>query len=199
MVFVICEVKMRSPRAVSIHGKCTSLLPLKQGAARNKYICYRIAGNILSEDLGGEESRALSGCHRSPSTYLHNWALKLSYDASLKQLSSDTKGGFHAVWCCVCLPSLPGLPVYTISIAPAPDFSECLVQGGERELCWGRRFSLPPSLTSSEWFSWCCHGNGACSLQKRECVWHSAAARCGEERACILPSPSSHCGERCRI
>lgn len=27
-------------------------------------------------------------------------------------------------------------------------------------------FSSPPSVTSSEWFSWCCHGNSPCSRRR---------------------------------
>lgn len=110
-----------------------------------------------------------------------------------QQLSSDAKAGFHPAWCCPCLPSLTRCPT---SFAPAPDSSECLARGGERELCWGQRLvltSLPDQFgvvfLALPW-------KRCLQSQKRECVWHSAAARCGEERDCILPGPSSHCGER---
>lgn len=113
-----------------------------------------------------------------------------------QQLSSDMKGGFYAAWCCRCLQSLPGC---VTSFAPAPDFSECLVQRGERKLCCGRCFSLPPDSDRFGVVFLPLPWKRCLQSQKGECVWHSAAVRCGEERACILPTPSSRCGEKPRI
>lgn len=127
--------------------------------------------NRRQRTLGGpERGGGSSACRPSQISFLLPAQLgtrtAVSHVFEPQQLSSDTKGGFHAAWCCLCLQSLAGLTGCMVNFVPTLDFSKRLVQGGEGELCWGQRFSLPPSLTSLEWCSWCCHGNGACSHRR---------------------------------
>lgn len=91
----------------------------------------------------------------------------------------DTKGGF----CCM-VPPVPSIPCRPDRL-PSQHFSGCPQGAG----AGGSPASLPDQFgvvfLVLPWkqclWSW-----------ERECGWHSAAARCGEERGCIPPSPSSH-------
>lgn len=73
------------------------------------------------------------------------------------------KGRFSG---CMVLLGPQCLPGCAISFTLVPGFSECLLQGGERELCWrGDSHSLPPRPVWNG-FSCCCHGNGAWSHRR---------------------------------
>lgn len=93
--------------------------------------------------LGGQERQMLSGHRRSTSTYQQNWALHPPHAMGLNRSNS------HQTWREVFrLHGAAGgpqsLPGCAVSVTLVPGFSECLVQGGERELCWrGDSHSLP--------------------------------------------------------
>jgi len=117
------------------------------------------------EHLGGEESWTLAGCPWSPSTHLPSWALERPCHVCLNH-SSSCRWGTK-----VSRPHGASYASHPSQASQAAGLDSLLpwllrVWRGETELGWGRWFSLPPSLTSLEWFSLRCHGNGACSRRR---------------------------------
>lgn len=136
LVFLICEVKTESPCAASVHGSYLSLLPLSHGMARNPSAVQSVSSWRAGETNALWPSQI---CFRLPAKL--GTPSAPCHGLEPQQLSPDMKGSFQAAWCCWGPQSLPGCAV---SVTLVPGFSECLVQGGERELCWrGDSHSLP--------------------------------------------------------
>lgn len=149
---------MRAPHAVSIHGKCMSLLPLNQGVARNTSLTESQATWSWRTWEGRKAERLPAVPDLLPLT----WALKPPYHVYLNHSSSHQtrrrvstlRGAARAFH-----PSHTALPALLLPLTP-----QSALPGEVRGSFAGARgWSSHPSLTSLEWFSWRCHGNGACS------------------------------------
>lgn len=112
-----------------------------------------------------------------------------SHGLEPQQLSPGTKRDFQAAWGWWALS-----PSQTVQSASLPSLVSQKALSRQVRGSFAGVIVIPSLLDQFGMTFLLLSWKQCLESQKREYVWHSAAARCGEERALILPSPSSHWG-----